>query len=93
MRARGFTPHVAQNVSGNRRSAIDGRTTRHAGHTISQRIRKRVEEPFGWIKTIGGGRQLRYRGRQRNRAWFKMNAAIYNLIRIVALDSPTTQPA
>jgi len=93
VRARGFTPHVAQNTSGNRRSAIDGRTTRHPGHTVSQRIRKRVEEPFGWIKTIGGGRQLRYRGRQRNRAWFKMNAAIYNLIRIVALDTPTTQPA
>ena len=89
-RARGFTPHVAQNVSGNRRSAIDGRTTRHAGHTVSQRIRKRVEEPFGWIKTIGGGHKLRYIGRQRNRAWFKMNAAIYNLIRITALDA---QPA
>jgi transposase len=90
VRARGFTPHVAQNISGNRRSAIDGRTTRHAGHTISQRIRKRVEEPFGWIKTIGGGRKLRYIGRQRNRAWFKLNAAVYNLIRIVALDA---QPA
>ena len=85
-----FTPHVAQNVSGNRRSAIDGRTTRHAGHTVSQRIRKRVEEPFGWIKTIGGGHKLRYIGRQRNRAWFKMNAAVYNLIRITALDA---QPA
>lgn len=90
VRARGFTPHVAQNESGNRRSAIDGRTTRHTGHTISQRIRKRVEEPFGWIKTIGGGRKLRYIGRQRNRAWFKLNAAVYNLIRIVALDA---QPA
>jgi transposase len=89
-RARGFTPHVTQNVSGNRRSAIDGRTTRHAGHTVSQRIRKRVEEPFGWMKTIGGGHKLRYIGRQRNRAWFKMNAAVYNLIRITALDA---QPA
>ncbi len=89
-RALGFTPHVAQNVSGNRRSAIDGRTTRHAGHTVSQRIRKRVEEPFGWMKTIGGGHKLRYIGRQRNRSWFKINAAVYNLIRITALD---TQPA
>src|SRR5690606_41296536 len=88
-RALGFTPHVAQNTS-NRRSAIDGRTTRHPGHLVSQRIRKRVEEPFGWIKTIGGGRKLRYIGRQRNRAWFKINAAVYNLIRIVALDA---QPA
>jgi transposase len=67
-RGLGFTPHVAQNVSGNRRSAIDGRTTRHAGHTVSQRLRKRIEEPFGWIKTIGGGHKLRYIGRERNRA-------------------------
>ena len=58
----GFTPHVAQNTT-NRRSAIDGRTTRHAGHLVSQRIRKRIEEPFGWIKTIAGGRKLRYIGR------------------------------
>jgi transposase len=83
----GFTPHVAPNVTGNRRSAIDGRTTRHAGHTVSQRIRKRVEEPFGWMKSIGGGHKLRYIGRQRNRSWFKMNAAVYNLIRITALDA------
>jgi transposase len=89
-RAFGFTPHVAPNVSGNRRSAIDGRTTRHPGHTISQRIRKRIEEPFGWIKTVGGGRKLRYIGQQRNRAWFKTTAAVYNLIRITALD---TRPA
>jgi transposase len=89
-RVLGFTPHVAPNISGNRRSAIDGRTTRHAGHTVSQRIQKRVEEPFGWIKTVGGGRKLRYIGRQRNRAWFKINAAVYNLIRITALD---VQPA
>ena len=51
------------------------------------RIRKRIEEPFGWIKTIGGGRQLRYRGRQRNRAWFKITTAVYNLLRITALDT------
>jgi hypothetical protein len=84
VRQLGFTPHVAQNT---RHSAIDGRTTRHAGHVVSQRIRKRVEEPFGWTKTIAGGRQLRYRGRERNRAWFKMTAAVYNLIRITALDT------
>ena len=47
------TPHVAQNTSG-RSSAIDGRTTRHAGYAVSQRIRKRIEEAFGWIKTVGG---------------------------------------
>jgi transposase len=81
----GFTPHLAPNTT-NRRSAIDGRTTRHAGHTVSQRIRKRIEEPFGWIKTIAGRRKLRYIGQQRNRAWFKLTAAVYNLIRITALD-------
>ena len=82
----GFTPHVAQNVNG-RRSAIDGRTTRHAGHVVSQRIRKRVEEPFGWIKTVGGGRKLRYIGRKRNRAWFLITSAVYNIIRIADLDT------
>ena len=84
----GFTPHVAQNVNG-RRSAIDGRTTRHAGHVVSQRIRKRVEEPFGWIKTVGGGRKLRYIGRKRNRAWFLITSAVYNIIRITDLDTTT----
>jgi Transposase DDE domain len=82
----GFTPHVAPNTT-NRRSAIDGRTTRQPGHTISQRIRKRIEEPFGWIKTIAGGRKLRHIGQDRNRAWFKITAAVYNLIRITALDA------
>ena len=86
VRAAGFTPHVAQNTS-NRRSAIDGRTTRHPGYGVSQRKRKRVEEPFGWVKTVGGGRKLRYIGQDRNRAWFKMTTAVYNLIRITALDT------
>ena len=84
----GFTPHVAQNTT-NRRSAIDGRTTRHPGHTVSLRIRARIEEPFGWTKTIAGGRKLRYKGRDRNRAWFKMTTATYNIIRIAALDATT----
>jgi transposase len=85
----GVTPHVAQHTNG-RRSAIDGRTTRHPGHRTSQRIRPRIEEPFGWIKTIAGGRKLRYRGRQRNRAWFLITTATYNLLRITALDASTT---
>ena len=85
VRALGFTPHLAQNTT-NRSSAIDARTTRQRGHTVSQRIRKRIEEPFGWIKTIGGGRKLRYIGQARNRAWFKLTAAVYNLIRITAID-------
>jgi transposase len=87
-RGLGFTPHVAQNTT-NRRSAIDERTTRHRGHRISQSTRPRIEEPFGWIKTVGGGRKLRYIGKDRNRAWFKMTTAVYNLIRIAALDAAT----
>jgi len=82
----GVTPHVAQHDT-NRRSAIDGRTTRHEGHLISLRIRKRIEEPFGWMKTIAGGRKLRYIGVRRNRAWFLMAGAVYNVIRITALDA------
>jgi transposase len=89
VRELGFTPHVAPNTT-NRRSAIDGRTTRHAGHQTSQRLRKRIEEPFGWIKTIAGGRKLRYNGRDRNRAWFLLAGAVYNIIRIAALDTATT---
>jgi transposase len=85
-RAAGFTPHVAQNTK-NRRSAIDGRTTRHAGHLVSMRIRKRIEEPFGWIKTVGGGRKLRYRGRERNQHWWMIAGATYNIIRIANLDN------
>ena len=87
-RALGVTPHVAQNNK-RQRSAIDGRTTRHRGHVASLRIRKRIEEPFGWAKTVGGGRKLRYKGRDRNRAWFKITTATYNLIRIAALDGAT----
>jgi hypothetical protein len=85
-RAAGFTPHVAQNTKG-RRSAIDGRTTRHPGHMVSQRIRKRVEEPFGWIKTIGGGHKLRHRGRERNEHSWLIAGATYNIIRIANLDT------
>jgi len=82
----GVTPHVAQNTT-NRSSCIDERTTRHSGHAVSLRIRKRIEEPFGWIKTIAGGRKLRYIGKRRNRAWFLMSGAVYNIIRIAALDA------
>jgi transposase len=86
VRGLGFTPHIAPNTT-RQRSTIDGRTTRHKGHAVSQRIRKRIEEPFGWVKTIAGGRKLRYKGRQRNRAWFLMAGAVYNIIRITALDA------
>jgi transposase len=86
VRGLGITPHVAPNTT-RQRSTIDGRTTRHPGHRVSQRTRPRIEEPFGWIKTIAGGRKLRYIGRQRNRAWFLMTGAVYNILRITALDA------
>ena len=85
VRARGVTPHVARNDRG-RRSAIDGRTTRHAGYGQSLRRRKLVEEVFGWLKTVGGGRKLRYIGRERNRAWLELTAAAYNLVRLSRLE-------
>jgi transposase len=86
LRAMRITPHVAPNTT-RQRSTIDRRTTRHEGHAVSQRIRKRIEEPFGWIKTIAGGRKLRYIGKARNRAWFLMTGAVYNILRITALDA------
>ncbi len=64
LRSTNVTPHVAQNTAG-RRSAIDGRTTRHAGYALSQRIRKRIEESFGWSKEFGLLRRIRVRGRER----------------------------
>jgi len=75
------TPHVAQNTT-NRPSAIDGRTTRHPGYAISQRIRKRVEEVFAWLKTIGLMRKVRHRGTARVDWMFVFACAIYNLVRI-----------
>lgn len=81
LRARGVTPHVAQNDT-NRRSAIDNRTTRHGGYDVSQRIRKRVEEIFGWEKVIGGIRKVKVRGLNRVDALFTIALAAYNLVRI-----------
>jgi transposase len=75
------TPHVAQN-NANRRSAIDGRTTRHEGYAVSQRKRKRVEEVFGWMKTIGLQRKTRFRGPDRVGWMFTFAAAAYNLVRM-----------
>lgn len=80
-RALDVTPHVAQNTSG-RRSAIDGRTTRHEGYSISQRIRKRVEEVFGWMKTIGLMRKARHKGVERVGWMFVFAAAVFNLVRM-----------
>ena len=81
LRRRAVTPHVAQNTS-NRRSAIDARTTRHDGYQRSQRKRKRVEEIFGWLKTIGLIRKTRHRGEARVGWMFVFTTAVYNLIRI-----------
>jgi len=78
------TPHVAQNTS-NRRSAIDRRTTRHPGYAISQRLRPRIEESFGWIKTVGGLRKTRHRGTARVGWLFTLTAAACNLIRLPKL--------
>ena len=67
LREAAVTPHVAQNQHERRTSAIDERTTRHEGYAISQRKRKRVEEIFGWIKTIAGLRKTRHRGKATSR--------------------------
>jgi hypothetical protein len=87
-RALGCIPHVSQNNT-NRRSAIDARTTRHPGYRISTIKRKRIEEPFGWIKTIGGLRKTRHCGRALVEWFFVLTAAAYNLIRIPKLVAAT----
>lgn len=92
IRQRGVTPHVAQNTSG-RSSAIDGRTTRHPGYIVSQRLRKRVEEIFGWMKTVGGFRRTRYKGEDRTGLAGYLVATAYNLVRMAKLihswEAPT----
>jgi hypothetical protein len=84
MRGLGVTPHVAQHTNG-RRSAIDGRTTRHPGYAVSQRIRKRIEEVFGGGKEIGGMRRTLLRGLERVGWSFTLRVAAYNLIRLPKL--------
>lgn len=84
-RQAGVTPHVAQFENARRSSAIDGRTTRHAGYSMSQRIRKRIEQVFGWIKTVGGMRRTRFRGRRRTQLAAYFVGAAYNLLRIAKL--------
>jgi transposase len=92
LRARKVTPHVAQNTT-NRASAIDGRTTSHPGYALSQRIRTRVEEIFGWVKTVGGFRRTRYRGLDRTGMAGYLVAAAYNLVRLTTLARRTALPA
>jgi transposase len=87
-RKRRCTPHVSQNDT-NRRSAIDARTTRHASYRISTIKRKRIEEPFGWIKTVGGLRKTRHCGRDLVQWFFVLTATAYNLVRIPKLLAQT----
>lgn len=84
LRSMKVTPHVAQNTNG-RRSAIDRRTTRHGGNGVSQRIRKRIEEAFGWIKTVAGQEKTKLRGRDRVGWASTFAAAAYNLVRLPKL--------
>jgi transposase len=78
-----ITPHVACRQY----TILDKRTTRHDGYKVSQRIRKRIEEIWGWVKTVGGGRKLRYKGVGRNQLWAELTAAAYNLVRMAKLNA------
>ncbi len=94
LRARAITPHIAidghvRKTGKPRKTAIDGRTLRHAGYVISQRCRKRIEEVFGWIKSSAGLRKVKLRGRVRVDAAFTMALAAYNLIRLPKLLGAT----
>ncbi|MCB2055939.1 MAG: IS5 family transposase, partial [Geminicoccaceae bacterium] len=86
LRERRITPHVAKNAydtgKARRRSNIDGRTTRHAGYAASQKCRKRIEEIFGWLKTVGAWRKSRFRGLERTAHGFHLALAAYNLARM-----------
>ena len=94
LRARAVTPHIAVNghltkTGKRRRSAIDNRTTHHAGYAVSQRCRKRIEEVFGWLKTAAGMAKTKFRGRSRVDAAFTLGLAAYNLIRLPKLLAAT----
>ena len=93
MRHMNVTPHVAQNTGRRGGSAIDGRTTRHAGYRISQQKRKRIEEVFGWLKTVGALGKTRHRGLFKVGWVFTFAAAAYNLVRMRNLLAPAVQQA
>jgi hypothetical protein len=78
-------PHIAQHTS--RRPVVDRRTSRHPGYTISHRIRKRIEEGFGWVKSVAGMSKTKYRGLRKVGWAFTFGAAAYNIIRIPKLTS------
>ena len=81
LRSMSATPHVAQNDT-NRRSAIDSRTTRHPGYEASGKVRKRIEEIFGWLKTVGTLWKTRYRGTEKLSWYFTLAVAAYDLVRM-----------
>ena len=90
LRQRKVTPHVAvqdhlSKTGKRRKTLIDGRTTRHPGYAVSQRIRKRIEEIFGWVKVPGGQNKTRFRGRRRVEASFTLALAACNLVRLPRL--------
>lgn len=89
LRGMNVTPHMAQNDS-SRRSAVDARTTRHEGYVVSQRKRKRVEEVFGWMKTVALQRKTRFVGPDRTGWMFTLAAAAYNLVRMRSLEPATS---
>ena len=93
MRGMNVTPHVAQNANRAGGSAIDGRTVRHAGYAVSQRKRKRIEEVFGWVKTVAALRKTRHRGLERVAWVLTFTTAAYNLVRMRNLLSPPVQSA
>ena len=78
----GFTPHVARNISNGRSSHVDGRTTRHAGYSVSQKIRKRIEEIFGWAKTVGGMRKMRVVGQLNTEGYLLYALAAFDMVRM-----------
>jgi transposase len=95
LRQRRVTPHIATDrrvskLGVVRRSGVDGRTTRHPGYAVSQRVRKRIEEVFGWVKSSAGFRQTRHRGRERVAWCFDLAATAYNLTRLPKLLAATT---
>ena len=90
LRERSVTPHISidgrlSKTGRRRKTAVDGRTIRHAGYDISQRCRKRIEEVFGWIKSSAGLAKVKLRGRERVNASFILALAAYNLIRLPKL--------
>jgi transposase len=92
-RSRNVIPHVASNDARRGGSAIDARTTRHAGYVLSQSVRKRIEEHFGWGKTVGHIRQTVYRGLQRVDQHFKLTMTASNILRIARMPGAVSQGA